>query len=139
MNTKIKVEEITVETLLKEALNIPNGWHEEVWVEDGFVVFSAPMTQNSWSTKGVMNGTEPNYIGDLDSTSIGDFEGFYQREDGKIEINDPDGESENPQVGEYYEKAEIVEFEEGIERILDSAVDPDETEWAQIIRQIQEV
>ena len=39
---KIKVEEITLENLVEEALSIPNGWKEEVYVENGQVVFLRP-------------------------------------------------------------------------------------------------
>jgi hypothetical protein len=109
---KIKVEEITLENLVKEALNIPDGWKEEVYVENGQVVFSSPMTLNSWTAK-EDNSREPldSYIGDLHSLSWNGIEGFYLRSDGKIEVDNPyDGEAE----GEYYEKANILTVDEAI-------------------------
>ena len=108
----IKIEEISIQDLVKEALSIPNGWKEEIFVEDGEVSFSGPETHNTYTA---IDPHEPLAIADLKSMSIGDFEGFYLREDGKVEIADYTGQFK--EKGEYYEHAEIVEYDEAVERI----------------------
>ena len=40
-NRNKKVNELKIFDLLKEAFSIPNGWKEEVYVEDGYVTFSS--------------------------------------------------------------------------------------------------
>jgi hypothetical protein len=132
---KIKAKEITIKDLVKEAIeNIPNGWHEEVWLENGEVTFSAPMTQGSYSSKGAMYGTAPDYIGDIHSLSWGEIEGFYLRADGKIELDNPyDGEEK----GEYYENVTIYTEEEALQ-VLADYLDNDASEVAQLITAIQE-
>ena len=109
---KIKVEEITLENLVKEALSIPDGWKEEIYVENGEVVFTAPMTLSTWTGKENSPSEHlDSYIGDLHSLRWGEIEGFYERKDGKIELDNPyDGEAE----GEYYEKANILTVDEAI-------------------------
>ncbi len=80
---KIKVEDFTLEDLVTEAISIPNGWKEEIYVEDGYVEFTSPMTLNTYSAK-VDNPHEmlDSYRGDLESMSIGGFESFT--ENGKV-------------------------------------------------------
>ena len=87
MTTKIKTTEITIFDLLKEAFSIPQGWKEEVYVEDGYVTFSSPMTQ---STHTGIDAYTPltEYVADLESLSISDFEGFYEQENGTVYVDD---------------------------------------------------
>lgn len=85
-NKNKKVNELKIFDLLKEAFSIPDGWKEEVYVEDGYVTFSSPMTQSTHT--GIDAYTPlPEYVADLQSFRIGDFEGFNEREDGSIEAD----------------------------------------------------
>ena len=79
---KIKVEDFTLEDLVTEALSIPNGWKEEIYVEDGYVEFTSPMTLNTYTAK-ADNPHEmlDSYRGDLESMSIGNFESFTEDAD----------------------------------------------------------
>lgn len=125
MTAKIKVDEFTLTDLIREALSIPDGWKEEIYVENGEVVFSSPMTLNSWTTK-KDNSREPldTYIGDLHSLRWNDIEGFYLRSDGRIELDNPyDGDTE----GEYYGEVEIIEKDEAIDRITQIIQDSEST------------
>jgi len=81
---KIKVEDFTLEDLVTEAFSIPNGWKEEIYVEDGYVEFTSPMTPNTYTAK-ADNPHEmlDSYRGDLESMSIGDFESFTETKDSK--------------------------------------------------------
>ena len=130
---KIKVEEITLENLVKEALSIPNGWKEEIYVENGEVVFTAPMTLSTWTGKENSPSEHlDSYIGDLHSLSWNDIEGFYLRSDGKIEVDNPhDGEAE----GEYYEKANILTVDEAIEALA-NYLDNNASEVSQLFSEI---
>lgn len=137
MNTKkLTIENITIEDLIRESISIPNGWKKEVHVEaDGTVTFTSPMTPNTWTGK-TDNPREPldSYVGDLHSLSWGDIEGFYERKDGKIELDNPyDGEAE----GEYYTKVTIYSPEEAV-RVLAEYMDNDASEVAQLINRIKE-
>lgn len=136
---KLKAETITIVDLVREAITIPDGWHEEIYVEpDGSVTFCGPFTQNTWTAKADASHERPdNYIGDLHSLDVSDFEGFRQRSDGFVEINDPDNESGVAQQGEYYPLVEIVDLEEAIYRIIDTLDDPDATEWGELVDAIQ--
>jgi hypothetical protein len=127
---KIKVEEITLQDLVKEAFSIPDGWKEEIYVEDGEVEFSSPMTSNTYS--GIDAHTPlPSYRGDIESMRIGDFEEFYERDDGQVEICDNDNqqsdESETFGKGEYYEWAMIVSRDDAIEKISEIIEDSEST------------
>lgn len=135
MTTEIKVEEITIQTLVTKALEIPNGWHIEVYVENGKVLFSEMLTSSTWVGKEDSPREHLNsYIGDLHSLTWGEIEGFYQRKDGKIELDNPyDGDAE----GEYYSKVTIYTVEEAIS-VLAEYLDNDASEVAQLIAAIQE-
>lgn len=86
MTTKIKVTEITILDLLNEAFTIPDGWKEEVYVQNGEVSFSSPITQNTHT--GIDAYTPlPEYVGDLQALNISDFEGFYEQEDGTFNVD----------------------------------------------------
>lgn len=135
MTTKIKVEEITIQDLVTKALQIPNSWHVEVYVENGEVIFSEMLTASTWVGKDDCPSEHlASYIGDLHSLSWGEIEGFYEREDGKIELDNPyDGEEE----GEYYNKVTVYTPEEAV-TVLADYLDNDASEVAQLLAQIQE-
>ena len=139
---KIKVEDITVKDLVKEALNIPYGWHEEIYVENGEVVFSAPLTQNSWVGKtDCPNEQLDSFIADLHSISVNDFEGLKKRDDGQIELameseNDDYNGSEKIK-GEYYDLVQIVSQEEAEDIISDQFTG--DSEYEQIVQKIREI
>jgi hypothetical protein len=137
MNTKkLTIENITIEDLIREALTIPNGWKKEVHVEaDGTVTFTSPMTPNTWTGKENCPSEHlDSYIGDLHSLRWGEIEGFYERQDGKIEVDNPyDGDAE----GEYYEKVTVYTQEEAIE-ILCEYLDNDISEVSQLLTSIRE-
>lgn len=106
---KLTVENVRMTDLVKEALSIPDGFHVEVYVENGKVSFSEPLTTNSW--------TDSKYnVGTIHSMSIGDVDGFYERESGKVEIEDESGKSK----GEHYDNVIIVSRKEAIERIAEN-------------------
>lgn len=134
MTTKIKVTEITLTDLVTKSLAIPNGWHVEVYVENGEVVFSAMLTANTWVGKETCPSEHlDNYIGDLHSLTWGEIEGFYERKDGKIELDNPyDGDQE----GEYYSKVTIYSPKEAIE-VLANYLDNDASEVSQLLDTIQ--
>src|SRR5690554_4815211 len=72
-NKNKKVNELKIFDLLKEAFSIPQGWKEEVYVEDGYVTFSSHMTLNTHT--GIDAYTPlPEYVGDLESLDFSDFE-----------------------------------------------------------------
>lgn len=79
---KIKVEDFRLEDLVTEAFSIPNGWKEEIYVENGYVEFTSPMTHNTYTAK-ADNPHEmlDSYRGDLESMSISDFESFTEDAD----------------------------------------------------------
>lgn len=89
-NKKIKATELTLQDLIREAFSIPDGWKEEIYVENGYVEFSSPMTPNTYTAK-ADNPREPVdwYVADLESMRISDFEGFAEQ-DGTIRA---DGET----------------------------------------------
>lgn len=131
----IKIEDVSIVDLVREAVyNIPFGWKEEVWVENGKVVFSEPMTQNTFSSKDSMDSSAKNFIGNLHGLSWGEIEGFFERSDGKIELDNPyDGESR----GEYYMKVNIYSVDEAIE-VLADYLNNDQSEVAQLLLLIRE-
>jgi hypothetical protein len=133
MTTKIKVEEITITDLVREALTLPDGWKEEIYVENGQVVFSSPITLNTWVGKDDCPSEHlDSYIGDLHSLTWGEIEGFYERKDGKIELDNPyDGEEE----GEYYNKVTVYTPEEAV-TVLADYLDNDASEVAQLFAEI---
>ena len=133
MTQKIKVEEITLENLVKEALSIPDGWKEEIYVENGEVVFSSPMTINTWTgTEDCPSEHLDSYVGDLHSLNWVEIEGFYERKDGKIELDNPyDGEAE----GEYYDKVNILTVDEAIEALA-NYLDNGASEVSQLFSEI---
>ena len=143
MTQKIKAEEITIEDLVREMINLPQGWHEEVYVENGEVIFSEPLTQNSWVGKSNCPSEQLNsYIGSIESLSIGDFQGLYKREDGTYE-READGVEDVYNIdgkvitGEYYEKAEIISTDDVISIIAEEFDFPDSPTMELIIK-IQE-
>lgn len=112
-NKNKKVNELKIFDLLKEAFSIPDGWKEEVYVEDGYVTFSSHMTLNTHT--GIDANTPlPEYVGDLESLDFSDFEGFYEREDGQVEF---DFDGIGAVKGEYYDKVLIVPRDEAIDMI----------------------
>lgn len=132
----INASEITIKDLVHAALiEIPNGWKREVYVENGKVVFSEPLTLNSWVGKEDCPSEQlESFVGNLHSLTWGEIEGFYEREDGKIELENPyDGDTE----GEYYSKVTIYALEEA-EQVLADYLDNDASEVAQLITAIQE-
>lgn len=136
MNTKkLTIENITIEDLIREALTIPNGWKEEVYVENGQVVFTAPMTLSTWTGKENSPSEHlDSYVGDLHSLRWGEIEGFYQRKDGKIELDNPyDGDAK----GEYYENVTIYTEEEAV-KVLADYLDNDASEVSQLLTSIRE-
>lgn len=135
MSQNKKVEDFTLEDLVKEALNIPVGWHEEVYVERGEVVFSMPLTQNSWVGKSDSPSEQlDSYIGNLKPIRPDDFETLYRRSDGEIEM-DTDEYFDYKQVkGEKFDKAVIVPTED-LAKII--AEELDDTEYNQLLDTIQ--
>ena len=144
MNTqKIKTEEITIENLVCEMLNLPQGWHQEVYVENGEVIFSEPLTQNSWVGKSDAPSEQlDSYIGKIESLSIGDFQGLYKREDGTYE-READGKTDVYNVdgkvitGECYEQAEIISFDD-VTSIIAEKLDFPDSPTMELITKIQE-
>ncbi len=138
---KIKVAEITIEDLVREALSIPNGWKEEIFVEDGEVSFSSPMTKNTYSGKTPFEPLD-SYVCDLEHMSIGDFEEFYERENGTVEICDNDNQQTNEYStfgkGEYYDWVEIVNRNDAVSRISEIC-DFSGSEMNRILQAIQGV
>ena len=127
MTAKIKVDEFTLTDLIREALSIPNGWKEEIYVENGYVKFTSPITRSTYTVQSD-NPSEPldSYVGDLESMSISDFEGFYERDDGQVEVR-WEGQTEKAVEGEYYDEVEIIEKDEAIDRITQIIQDSEST------------
>lgn len=143
MTQKIKAEEITIEDLVREMINLPQGWHEEIYVENGEVVFSEPLTQNSWVGKSDSPSEQlDSYIGSIESLNIGDFQGLYKREDGTYE-READGVEDVYNLdgkvitGEYYEQAEIISKDDVISIIAEELDFPD-SPTMELITKIQE-
>jgi hypothetical protein len=120
---KLTVENVTLRDLIEKALSLPSGWFVEVYVEDdGRVVFSCPLT-------GDTRTDDQHKVGTLESMSIDDIEGMKLRSDGKVEIDvDILGASGERKVqdGEFYDKVEILTYDEAIDLIDDIASDE---EW----------
>lgn len=139
----IKTEEIAIGDLVREMLNLPQGWHEEVYVENGEVVFSTPLTQNSWVGKSDSPSEQlDSYVGNINS--LDDLpEGLYKRKDGKYELDMTNGENDlyNDEdkivEGEYYEKAEILSEDDAIDIIADNF--ESDSELSELLEKIQEV
>lgn len=122
-NKNLNVKKISIKTLLQEALIIPDGWKEEVFVENGIVEFSDFMTMPS-ETLDIETLTRPeSYVGDIEDRSISEFEGFYERDDGKIEVVADDGqrstETETYAKGKCYHWALITTREDSVDRIAE--------------------
>ena len=140
---EFKSEEITLEDLVKEMLEIPDGFHEEVFIENGKVVFSAPLTQNTWIGKDDCPSEHlDSYIGSIESISVGDIEGLYQRKDGKYERkaeDETDTYNFDGKVvsGEFYEQAEIISIDDVIS-IIAKELDYPASQTIELIKKIQE-
>lgn len=82
--TKYKICEFEFCDLVQEALLIPNGWKKEIYVANGEIEFSNPMTMNSFTGTDVYH---PVAFADLQSFSFGELDGFREEDDGTITIN----------------------------------------------------
>jgi len=115
---KLTVENVTRKDLLEKAFSLPSGWFVEVYVQDdGRVIFSSPMTGNTWTD-------DPHKVGKIEAMSIGDVEGMYLRDDGKVEIDVTQlGESGQRKVqkGEHYDRVEVLTKAEALDLIDDIA------------------
>ena len=54
-----------IEELLNKALELPNGYHCEVYIRNGKLEFSDWLNQNEWTT----DNDKPEYIGELRSVT----------------------------------------------------------------------
>ena len=54
-----------IEELLNKALELPNGYHCEVYIRNGKLQFSDRLNQNEWTT----DNDKPEYIGELRSVT----------------------------------------------------------------------
>jgi hypothetical protein len=136
MTTKIKITELTLKDLVKEALTISDGWKEEIYTKNGYVTFSEPMTPSTHS--GIDAYTPlPEYITDIESMSIDDFEEYHLRKDGKVEIaaNTTDEDTEQ---GELYDKVYIYTYDEAIDFLVDEIENSGST-LNKILQKIQEM
>lgn len=90
------------EILFREQLDIPAGWKEEIYYNDGEISFSSPMTSNSWSD-------DKHKIGVIESITINEFEGFYQdsEQDTTVQVNGD----------------ENIDIDEAIDRIVSNYAD----------------
>ena len=113
----MKSKQVTMRTLLKQGLAIPEGCHVEVYMDKGNVTFSAPLTQNTWTK-------DPEKIGEIEAFTFGDIRGFFKRSDGKVEI-----EAAGKKKGEFYSQCAIVSVTEAINRLVEIAYDED---WEQV-------
>lgn len=133
MNTqKITQTTITIEDLVRTALETPTGWKREIYVEkDGEVTFSNPMTPNSRTGIDAYTPLDT-YVCDLKAMNINDFEGYFVRDDGKVErVNEMQGEGVK---GEYYDSVDILTFDEAVSEIA-SWIE-DEEFWINILNSI---
>ena len=81
---KYKISEFKFGDLVKEALSTPYGWKKEVYVENGEVEFSNPMTMNSYTGTDVYH---PVAFADIQGLSFSELDGFREEDDGAITIN----------------------------------------------------
>ena len=135
MTQNIKVDQITLQDLVKEALSIPDGWKEEVYLENGDITFSAPMTYNTYTAKTDDPTKRPeNLIGTLESIAIDTFEEYYERKDGQVEVPSQDAAAVQ---GEYYDTAEIISREKAIENIADMLFETNADPYATLLQKIE--
>lgn len=115
---KLTVENVERVDLLAKAFSLPAGWFVEVYVEDdGKVVFSSPLTGNTWTD-------DPRKVGKIEAMTIGDVEGMYLRNDGSVEVDvEQLGESGKRKIqkGENYDRVEILTKAEALDLIDDIA------------------
>ena len=106
------------EILLKEQLNIPSGWIEEVYYdkETQELSFSSPMTKNSWTDSDEKVGT-------IEGVDINDFEGFKEIDDEFVEVDDDyneiDSSFKDKEYERYYTDSSIITRDDAVDRILD--------------------
>lgn len=119
------------DVLFREQLEIPQGWKEEVYFNRKTKVlsFSSPLTMNMWSD-------DPTKVGEIEGITIGDFDGYYEIENGDfVEIDDGYNEIDPrftvPDYTHFYPKSSIVEREAAIEQISDYGA----AEWFTDIRE----
>jgi hypothetical protein len=140
----IKIEEITITDLVREMINLPQGWHEEVYVENGEVVFSAPLTQNSWVGKSDAPSEQlDSCIGKINS--LDDLpEDMHKRKDGQYELDMGDSHDNSLYndydkivEGEFFQKAEILSEDDVINILAD--VYTEDSELSKLLEKIQDV
>jgi len=122
-----------IATLIKESLEIPNGFHEEVYYnkETNELTFSSPLTNNNWTN-------DPDKIGTIESLDINDLEGFYQINDEFVEIDDNCNETDiNFSIEDYerfYSNSSIESYNDVMDRIIEIA---DIDQWySEILEQV---
>ena len=100
---------------VQKAITLPQGFKSEVYKNRrGKISFSSPLTSSTWTN-------DPDKIGEIQSLSIGDVEGFYERSDGKVEEYNPYSNTK----GEFYDHCDIISRREAINRITQVAEDDD--------------
>lgn len=137
MNKTINLTENgLVDSLIRESLNIANGFHEEVYYNKSTneITFSGQMTSNSW------NETEDSdndiYVGTIESFDFSDFEGWKAIDD-FVEVDDDCNETDmnfkNKDYERYYENSSIITIDEAISRL-----DIDEF-YGDVVEKIEEI
>lgn len=82
--TKYKICEFEFRDLITEALTTPNGWKKEIYVENGEIEFSSPMTMNSYTG---IDANTPIAFAAIEGLSLSELDGFSEEDDGTITIN----------------------------------------------------
>jgi hypothetical protein len=118
---------------IDKAYELEQGWHYEVSfdADTGKVEYNGPFSSNSWSD-------DPDVVGNLESLSIGDSEGFYQIDKEFVESNDGYGDlpdefkEQNKTYERYYEdkNSSIITVYDALGYIADESY---ESEWFQEI------
>jgi hypothetical protein len=122
---KYNIQEQNIdEVLLRESLQIPNGFYEEVYFnkETNEISFSSQMTQNSWTRS-------DDKVGGITSYDISELEGWKTIDDDFVEVvddaNETDPSFKDKEYERYYEDSSIITKEDAIDRIVNYIIDYD--------------
>lgn len=126
-NNKFNIDELDLNAvLLKEQLQIPQGWREEVYFDKDTneISFSSPLTGNTWTDS-------DDIVGSIDSLNLSDLEGWKRIDDEFVEVDDNQNETDpdfkDEEYERYYEDSSIITVDEAIDDRLSNIAD--EESW----------
>jgi hypothetical protein len=116
-NQKYNIDETGInEILVRESLDIPQGFHEEIYfnMKTNELSFSSPMTSNSWTDS-------TDIVGIIEHFSYSDLEGWKTIDNDFVEVDDrleeTDDDFKDKDYERKYEDSSIISRYEALDRI----------------------